>query len=79
LEQCAFAATSFAGAKPRKISVTGAAAGTYTLIVGNAGPNDEAISYQVVLAPSASAASAGATLPAPVHSGQWSLKRTPRR
>lgn len=78
-EQCTFAATSFAGGKPRKVSVTGAAAGTYTLIIANAGPNDEALSYQVVLAPSASAASAAAPLPARVRSGQWLLKGMPRR
>jgi hypothetical protein len=43
--------------KPRILSVPGAAAGTYTLIVGNIGPQDEAVSYQVVLT-SASGASA---------------------
>jgi hypothetical protein len=42
--------------KPRILSMPGAAAGTYTLIVGNVGPRDEAVSYQVVLT-SASGAS----------------------
>jgi len=50
-EQCDFAATSFAGSKPRKVSVTGAAPGTYTFIAANAGPRDESISHQVVLTP----------------------------
>jgi hypothetical protein len=50
-EQCDFAATSFTGSKPRRVSVTGAAPGTYTFIVGNAGPRDESISYQIVLTP----------------------------
>jgi hypothetical protein len=48
-ETCTYSATSFTGGKPRKISVTGAAAGTYTLIVGNGGPRDEQISYKITL------------------------------
>jgi hypothetical protein len=54
-QQCQYAATSFAGPKPRKISVTAAAAGTYTLIVWNVGPNDERIAFQVVLTATAPA------------------------
>jgi hypothetical protein len=42
--------------KPTVLSVPAASAGTYTLIVGNIGPGDESVSYQVVLT-SASAAS----------------------
>jgi len=53
-EQCTYAATSFTGGKPRKVSVTGAPAGTYTLIVGNLGPDDDSIAFQVVLTPTAS-------------------------
>jgi hypothetical protein len=45
-------------AKPEKVSLTGAAAGSYTLFIGNEGPTDEGVSYQVVLAPGASSASA---------------------
>lgn len=57
---CEYATTSFASRpKPRVLSVPGAAAGTYTLIIGNLGPRDEATSYQVVLT-SASAASTSA-------------------
>jgi hypothetical protein len=35
--------------KPGVLSVPGLAAGPYTLIVGNLGPRDESVSYQVVL------------------------------
>jgi hypothetical protein len=59
--QCNYTATSFAGSKPRRVSVTAAAAGTYTLIVGNGGPQDDSVSYQVVLTPTASASAAGPT------------------
>jgi hypothetical protein len=52
-EQCLFAATSLSGPKPRVVTLTSAAAGTYTLIVGNLSDVDEAISVQVVLIPSA--------------------------
>lgn len=38
-----------AGAKPRKISVTGVAAGAYDLILGNAAEVDESMSVQVVV------------------------------
>ena len=55
-DQCDFAATSFTGSKPRRVSVTGAAAGTYTLIAANGGPRDESISYQVVLTPTVASA-----------------------
>jgi hypothetical protein len=55
-ESCDFVASSFAGSRPRKVSVTGIGAGTYTFIVGNAGPRDESISYQVVFTPSVAGA-----------------------
>lgn len=47
--------------KPEKLSVSSATAGSYTLFIGNLGPNDESLSWQVVLTPStaATAASAG--------------------
>lgn len=46
-------------AKPEKLSVSGAAAGTYTLLIGNLGPNEESLSYQVThtSVPGASSAS----------------------
>ena len=47
---CNFLTSSLTrGAKPRLLSVPSAAAGTYTLIIGNLGPRDEAAAYQVVL------------------------------
>jgi hypothetical protein len=63
-------ATSFAGGDPRTVTVTGAAAGRYTLIVFNGGPDDEAFNVQVVLTPSAAAASSDAAVVTPVP-GSW--------
>jgi hypothetical protein len=39
-------------AKPEKVNVSSAAAGTYTLFIENVGPGDESLSFQVVLTPS---------------------------
>ena len=50
-DQCDLPVTSFDGPKPRRLTLSGAAPGTYTLIVGNGGPGDESISYQIVLTP----------------------------
>jgi hypothetical protein len=62
-------------AKPEKLSVPGAAAGSYVLLIGNLGPADESVAYQVVLSPSAGAGSAstrGLSLGArPAHSGDY--------
>lgn len=66
-EQCDYAATSFAGSKPRKISVTGAAAGTYTLIVWNVGPDDEQIAFQVVLTSTAASSGVAAAMRPSTH------------
>jgi hypothetical protein len=44
-------------AKPERLMVSGAAPGTYTLFIENAGPTDESVAWQVVLTPSASSAS----------------------
>ena len=74
-DQCTIATTSFAGPKPRIVTLTGAAAGNYTLIVGNGGPNDEAISVQVVLTPSAGAASDEAATAASVRPDAWWSRR----
>jgi hypothetical protein len=57
-DQCTYAATSFAGGKPRRVSVAGATAGTYTLVLANFGDQDEAVSFQVILTPTAAAAAA---------------------
>jgi hypothetical protein len=55
--QCQVLSTSeSATAKPEKLRVPGTTAGTYTLLVGNRGPADESVAYQVVLTPSAASA-----------------------
>jgi len=43
-------------AKPERVHLANAAAGTYTTVVANFGPTDESISFQVVLTPSATGA-----------------------
>ena len=52
-------------AKPEMVTVQGAAPGSYTLFVGNLGPRDESLSWQVVLTPGAASAasSVGASFP----------------
>jgi uncharacterized protein YfaP (DUF2135 family) len=55
--QCTVLAISVSTtAKPERITVNSAAAGTYTLFIENTGPGDESISFQVVLTPSATGA-----------------------
>ena len=44
--------------KPERLRLPGATAGAYTLMIINIGPGDESASYQIVLSPSASSASA---------------------
>jgi hypothetical protein len=57
--QCNIAAFSVSEtAKPEKVRLTGAAPGVYTLLVGNGGPDDESLSWQVVLTPTTAAAAA---------------------
>jgi len=73
-ERCTFATSSFSGPRPRTVTLTGAAAGTYTLVVANLGPDDEAISVQVVFTPSAGAASGESTILAPARPGAWLLR-----
>ncbi len=53
-DQCTVVAFSESlSAKPEKISAPGAAAGAYMLLIGNRGPGEESVAYQVVLSPSA--------------------------
>ncbi len=81
-DQCPFAATSLSGARPRTLTVPGASVGVYTFIVGNLGPQDEAIAMQVVFTPSASAANArpdpGTSL-TPATARGWIGRRIPGR
>jgi hypothetical protein len=63
--QCNIAAFSVSDtAKPERVQLTAAPPGLYTLLVGNVGPQEESLSWQVVLTPvrtafSATAASSG--------------------
>lgn len=52
-----------ASAKPEKFTVPSLAAGTYTLLIGNAGPDDESVAWQVVLRPGATGSAATAVDP----------------
>ena len=48
--QCQFVASSETMTpKPRVLTVSGAAAGAYTLLIGNLGPTDESVAFQIVL------------------------------
>jgi len=56
-QQCTVLAFSVSlTAKPEKVRVDNAAAGSYTLFIENTGPGDERLGYQVVLTPSATGA-----------------------
>jgi len=78
-DTCTFAATSFGGGDPRVVSVTGAVAGQYTLIVYNGGPADEAFSVQVVHTASAASASSEAAVVSRGKQGSWRGRRALRR
>jgi len=56
-EQCPILAVAAGTAKPEKLTVSGAAVGTYTLFIENTGPTDESVTYQIVLTASASSVS----------------------
>lgn len=77
-DQCDFVAESFGGPKPRTVTVRGAAAGTYTIIVANLGDVDEAVAIQIVLTPSGASASRAGGAGAGLEGG-WSRKGLPRR
>jgi len=61
-EHAGFAASTTA--KPEHVSFA-AAAGSYTLFIGNHGPKDESLSWQVVLTPGAAAASSASAAARP--------------
>lgn len=56
-------------AKPERLSVPNAAAGAYVLLIGNRGPTDESVAFQVVLTTGggASAAAAGSRASQPAR------------
>ncbi len=62
-------------AKPEKIRFAGAAAGAYTLFVGNIGPADESASYQVVLSPGAAASAQRPSQPLPEKARRYRGRR----
>ena len=64
-------------AKPERLSVASAGMGSYTLFVGNFGPEDESLSWQVVLTPSGAAL--GGDVRALTRSQQFESARRPRR
>lgn len=68
-DQCQFAATSLTGGKPRKVSASGQAAGTYTLILGSLGPKDESVSYQVVFTQTTAGGAPAASARRPAEPG----------
>ena len=73
---CNFLAFSVsATAKPERLSVPNAPAGTYTLYAANFGPGDESVSFQAVLTPNASNLSAAQSLGGGERAA---LKRAPR-
>ena len=70
--QCQFVGSSESfTAKPEKVSATGATSGPYTLYIGNRGPTEKAVSYQVVLTTGGGASSvSSANAAAQVELGQ---------
>jgi hypothetical protein len=64
--------------KPRRLSASNVAAGSFDLIVGNAGDQDEAVSAQVVLSSAGCptvAAGPGALRTSEIESAHWSARR----
>ena len=57
-------------AKPEKVSAAGTTAGAHTLFIGNLGPDDESVAYQIVLSPTR-AASAAAPAQSPTRAGAY--------
>lgn len=62
-DSCDYLAKSLSGAKPRVISASGVAAGTYSVFVANDGPHDEQVSWKVTLASTSGSAHVSATAP----------------
>jgi hypothetical protein len=79
-EQCALISTSVGTTpKPRRFSLSGRPAGPYTLFIGNIGPGDDSVSFQIELNATAGAAAAGAQVTAASNSGRLDVKRFKRR
>ena len=50
-DDCTYLVKSLEGPKPRTMFATDVAAGTYTLVIANDGPNDDQFPYRVTLTP----------------------------
>jgi hypothetical protein len=75
-QQCPVLAFSLSTtAKPERIRADGAAAGAYTLFVENTGPDDESLSYQIILTSTGTGFHAS-RVPAPERG--FEFKRKPR-
>jgi hypothetical protein len=68
-DQCSFAALSMSGDKPRRVTGTGVEKGDYTLITANFGPNEERVSFRVVLTSASTMFSDSQTVPASTPDG----------
>jgi hypothetical protein len=66
---CNFLIRSEGGSKPRRVSASSVAAGTYTFMVANFGSRDESFSTQVILSSSSCPALTSAAQTAAAQSG----------
>jgi hypothetical protein len=65
-DSCTYLVKSLEGAKPRVMSATGVAAGTYSLFIANDGPHDpEQVTWRVTLAATSGSGSARITVGRP--------------
>lgn len=78
---CPFLASSESTSlKPERLTAPGLAAGTYTLYIGNRGPTDESVAYQVTLtSTSASSVSSATAAAVPRSSVKGTFKRSVER
>ena len=78
-DTCPFAAFSESPtAKPERIRATNQNAGSFTLYIGNRGPDEEAVSFQIFLTPGPGGSSATIKGTARVGGGQRFLRILPR-
>lgn len=79
-DQCPFVAVSEAATpKPRVIRVPGASPGAYTLYIGNVGPSEESVSFQIGLTTGGSVASfSGLGRADARHAGEFVRAVSPR-
>ncbi len=73
---CNFLLRSDTGPKPRRVSAPNVAAGSYSLLIGNFGSQNESVSTQVVLSSSTCPPLAAATAQSQTHDLQIGGQRT---